>query len=159
MGSTFDGWGSGCPGSVSGTTCQLTLSSNATISASFTSTQAQGGGGGGSGSGGGSGGGGSSGGSGSGAGRAPKTTILADRINQRSGIVTFRFRAAGSHSGFQCALVHHGLKARHAAPHYAACRSPRTYRDLRGGTYGFYVRALARGDSPGTASKRAFAIR
>jgi Divergent InlB B-repeat domain len=154
-GSTFDGWGSGCPGTVSGITCQVSMTSSQSLSASFTLANPKRGGTGSGGSG--SGGGGQT---GSGPpGRAPKTKILGAVINPRRGSATFRFAAKGSHSGFQCALVRRSGGRKSTARHYVACRSPRSYRDLRGGRYGFFVRATKHGGTHGAATRRAFTIR
>lgn len=101
-----------------------------------------GGGTGGSGGSGGSGGTGGSGGNGGSGGTVtvPNTKLARPKLDRRHHRVTLTFKALGTATGFQCALVKQ-VRHRKAKPRFSACRSPKTYAHLRAGTYLFYVRA------------------
>jgi hypothetical protein len=102
---------------------------------------------GGGGGGGGAGGGGGSGGAGGGGGggtviHAPGKPQLHHKFNHKKHTATFRFSDQGA-TGFQCSLVkvkRHGKKKPKPKPHYASCRSPKTYKHLKHGSYEFFVR-------------------
>ncbi|MGH2915765.1 MAG: hypothetical protein ACRDMX_12345 [Solirubrobacteraceae bacterium] len=84
--------------------------------------------------------------------RRPNTRITGRSVNGRHRTATFKFKAIGSATGFQCALVtqpkRHQRKAR---LRFARCRSPKTYNHLaRGGHYTFYVRAVGAAGSDRT---------
>jgi hypothetical protein len=69
------------------------------------------------------------------------TTLLGtSRIRARNHSATFTFRAEGSASGFECALVR-VQRAKAGRPHYSPCSSPKSYTHLAGATYVFYVKA------------------
>jgi hypothetical protein len=84
----------------------------------------------------------------------PNTRISSAKISSKRRVARFRFRATGSSTGFQCALV-----KRHRKPSFKKCRSPKTYRHLRAGRYTFKVRALSSAGVDPTPAKRRFKIR
>ena len=84
----------------------------------------------------------------------PNTKISSAKISSRKQKAKFRFKATGSSSGFQCALV-----KRHRKPKFRKCRSPKTYRHLRASKYTFEVRALSSAGVDPTPAKRRFKIR
>ena len=72
---------------------------------------------------------------------------LKAKINSKVGRATFKFKAVGTASGFQCALA-----KKHRKPRFKKCRSPKTYMHLKPGRYTFEVRALdagGQGSEPG----------
>ncbi len=90
----------------------------------------------------------------------PNTQLRAETIDASAGSASFRFRATGSSTGFQCALVRKPAAggARTPAPVYAACRAPITYQHLMVGGYVFYVRAIGAGGADRTPAADAFTI-
>jgi hypothetical protein len=84
----------------------------------------------------------------------PNTRISSAKISSKRREARFRFRATGSSTGFQCALV-----KRHRKPRFKKCRSPKAYRHLRAGKYTFEVRALSSAGFDPTPAKRRFKIR
>ena len=84
----------------------------------------------------------------------PNTKISSAKISSKKQKAKFKFKAIGSSSGFQCALV-----KRHRKPKFKKCRSPKTYRHLRAGKYTFEVRALSSAGIDPTPAKRRFKIR
>jgi hypothetical protein len=88
------------------------------------------------------------------AGAAPNTKISSAKVSSKKQKARFKFKAIGSSSGFQCALV-----KRHRKPKFKKCRSPKTYRHLRAGKYIFEVRALSSAGIDPTPAKRRFKIR
>ena len=86
----------------------------------------------------------------------PNTTITKTKVNRKKATISFSFQAIGTASGFECKLLkprarHH--KAPKAA--FSACRSPKTYKHLKPGTYKFEVRALnSTGADPTPAIKK-----
>ena len=81
------------------------------------------------------------------------TKITKTAISSKHRQAKFSFEAIGSAAGFQCALVKQRPNHR-AAPSFSSCRSPKSYRDLKPGSYTFGVRALnATGHGP-AATKR-----
>jgi hypothetical protein len=92
---------------------------------------------------------------------APNTLLTAETIDPRIAGASFRFRASGSSTHFECALVRKPLarRATTPAPAYAACRTPVTFTHLTPAAYVFYVRAIGLGGPDRTPAKYAFAIR
>ena len=86
----------------------------------------------------------------------PNTTITKTKINRKKTTISFSFKAIGTESGFECKLVKPRVK-HHKKPKaaFSACRSPKTYKHLRPGTYKFEVRALnPAGVDPTPATKK-----
>jgi DNA-binding beta-propeller fold protein YncE len=84
------------------------------------------------------------------------TKITKTTISSKHRQAKFSFKAIGTATGFQCALVkqkpHHRVTAV-----FSSCRSPKTYRNLKNGSYTFEVRALnAAGHGP--AATKSFKI-
>jgi hypothetical protein len=84
----------------------------------------------------------------------PNTKISSARVSPRRRAARFKFKAIGSSTGFQCALV-----KRHRRPKFKKCRSPKTYRHLRAGRYTFEVKALDSAGKDPTPATRRFKIR
>ena len=85
--------------------------------------------------------------------------ITGHKISRKTGSATFRFRAVGRATGFQCALVRQP-KSHHQArrPSFGACRSPKSYHHLRRGSYTFLVRALNGASRDPTPARARFTI-
>ncbi len=82
--------------------------------------------------------------------KAPNTKILGATISSQKREATFRFTAIGRAVGFECALP-----SSHRKPTFTACRSPKTYKQLRAGEHTFEVRAIgAGGNDPSPAIER-----
>jgi hypothetical protein len=88
---------------------------------------------------------------------APNTKITKTRIDSQGRTATFRFRAIGAASDFQCALTR--TRHRKPKPKFRKCRSPKAYRRLKDGKYTFSVRALDSAGADPTPAKRRFRIR
>jgi hypothetical protein len=142
-GSTFSGWSGGCHGSGA---CTATLSSDETVTATFTTTPP-----------------------GkkpppSGSGQAPDTVITSVKTNSHRRSATFRFHAVGVSTGLQCAIVRQPKARRHhkhpraPKPRFSSCRSPKAYKHLKAGRYVFSVRAHGPGGTDRTPARRAFKI-
>lgn len=84
----------------------------------------------------------------------PDTKITKAKINPRRRAATFRFKAIGGASGFQCALA----RRHQRKPKFRKCRSPKSYRHLRAGRYTFSVRAVGSAGADPTPAKRKFKI-
>lgn len=84
----------------------------------------------------------------------PNTKISKAKINSKKHMATFKFKATGSSTGFQCALFKKHKKAK-----FRTCSSPRTYKGLRRGKYTFEVRATGAGGVDSTPGKKTFKIR
>lgn len=84
----------------------------------------------------------------------PNTVISKAKISSAKHRATFRFRATGQATGFQCALVSKKRKR----PRFRTCRSPKTYRKLKPGRYLFEVRAVGPGGPDPSPAKRRFKI-
>jgi hypothetical protein len=87
----------------------------------------------------------------------PNTFITKVRINSRHRRAKLTFTASGSATSFACALVrvrHH----KHPKPLYTTCKTPKTYRRLKRGSYVFYVRASGPGGTDATPAMRRFTI-
>jgi hypothetical protein len=85
------------------------------------------------------------------------------KVNSKKHKATFTFTATGDSTSLQCALVHvpkakHGKKPRLPAPSYGTCTSPKTYADLKRGTYVFDVRAVGPGGTDATPASDRFTI-
>jgi hypothetical protein len=132
-GSKFTGWsGAGCSGTGP---CHVTVAATTTVTATFTKAAPPPGT------------------------KPPNTKITEAAVNKRAHAATFKFKAIGSATGFQCALVkarathskgHH--KRKPAKPSFSRCRSPKAYKHLHG-RYAFMVRAVGPGgtdQSPAT---------
>jgi len=90
--------------------------------------------------------------------KAPITRITRARINPAARSAVFSFKAVGSHTGFQCALIKTAAHRRRPRPSFSRCRSPRAYRHLRPGHYTFLARAVDRSSFTGNPASRSFAI-
>ncbi len=84
----------------------------------------------------------------------PDTKISKAEINSKVGRATFKFKAVGTASGFQCALA-----KRHHKPRFKTCKSPKTYMHLKTGRYTFEVRALDGGVKDPSPAKKKFRIK
>jgi hypothetical protein len=84
----------------------------------------------------------------------PNTKILKAKINSKVGRATFRFKAIGTASGFQCALA-----KKHRKPRFKKCKSPKTYKHLKTGRYTFEVRAFGAGGKDPSPAKKKFRIK
>ena len=91
---------------------------------------------------------------------APNTVLTAATIERNLAGVSFRFRASGSSTGFQCALVRKPLAPRAGTPPpaYARCRAPVAFAHLAPAAYVFYVRSVGPGGPDRTPAKYAFTI-
>jgi hypothetical protein len=87
----------------------------------------------------------------------PDTTITRAKINRSAGSVTFSFRAIGSATGFRCALVR-SSPHKPRSPSFSRCRSPKTYRHLKRGSYTFLVRAVKGVVGDPSPARRVFRI-
>ncbi len=89
----------------------------------------------------------------------PGTKITKAKISSKHHQATFSFKAIGTATGFQCALVR-TPKAHHKKPKpsFSACRSPKTYKHLKPGKYTFEVRALNAAGADPTPAKKSFTI-
>ena len=91
----------------------------------------------------------------------PGTTITKVKISSKQHQAKVSFKAIGTATGFQCALVtqpnKHGHK-KEPQPHFTRCKSPKTYEHLKPGKYIFEVGAYNAGGATPTPAKRNFAI-
>ena len=85
----------------------------------------------------------------------PNTKITKAKINKAHHRARFKFKALGKSTGFKCALVK-GKKHKKPKPHFASCRSPKTYKGLAPGGYTFLVRAFNAGGPDRTPAKQSF---
>jgi hypothetical protein len=126
-GSTFTGWsGGGCSGTG---TCQLTMSADQAVTATFDATPPPPPG-------------------------TPNTKIKKAKINKRKRKAKFAFKAVGEATGFQCALAKGKRK-----PKFKRCSSPKKYKHLKPAKYTFQVRAMGDGGKDPTPAKRKFRIK
>ena len=90
----------------------------------------------------------------------PNTLLLDHQVSSHDHRATFRFKATGTASRFECALVRKpavgGVKT--PPPGYAACGASITFRHLSPGRYVFYVRAVGAGGADRTPATYAFTI-
>ncbi len=84
----------------------------------------------------------------------PNTKLAQARIDPKAGKATFKFKATGNSTGFQCALV-----AIHRKPKFRRCASPKTYKHLKPGSFTFKVRAVGPGGPDSTPAKKKFKIK
>jgi hypothetical protein len=90
---------------------------------------------------------------------APDTKITKKKINSKNGEATFKFKAVGSATAFQCVLVKKGHKQKGHKLKFTKCRSPKTYKNLSEGSYSFQVRALNGGAADPRPAKASFEIK
>jgi hypothetical protein len=86
----------------------------------------------------------------------PNTRITAAKIRKPLGRATFRFKAVGRATGFQCRLIRGAKKT--ARLWFKKCSSPAIYRNLKPGRYRFFVRAINGPLADTTPAKRRFRI-
>ena len=86
--------------------------------------------------------------------RTPNTLIRNAKVNQAKRKATFKFKAVGSDTGFECKLTGQGKKLKH----FRKCSSPKTYKKLKVGKHVFYVRAIGPGGKDPTPAKKKFRI-
>jgi hypothetical protein len=84
---------------------------------------------------------------------APDTRIGVAKIRRGKHTARFTFRGVGHTTKFQCKLQ----KTHHAVA-YRACSSPKTYRQLKPGSYKFSVRAIGPGGTDPTPATHRFKI-
>ena len=84
----------------------------------------------------------------------PNTRITKSRISQKRKKATFKFKARGQATGFQCKL--RGKGQSHG---YRGCDSPKKYKHLKSGKYTFKVRAVGPGGKDPSPAKDRFKIR
>ena len=84
----------------------------------------------------------------------PNTQITKSKISQKRKKATFRFKAEGSATGFQCQLSGKGQRAG-----FRGCDSPKTYKHLKPGKYTFQVRAVGPGGKDPSPAKERFKIK
>lgn len=76
----------------------------------------------------------------------PKVKITKAKTSSKHHTAKFSFKALGSASGLQCALVRKPKKHhKKSKPHFASCKSPKRYKHLKAGKYTFEVRAVTAG--------------
>jgi DNA-binding beta-propeller fold protein YncE len=83
----------------------------------------------------------------------PNTKLTNGSVSSRKHQATFKFKAVGTATGFQCALVN----GKHAA-RFTRCKSPKTYKHLHAGKYKFEVRAIGPGGLDATPATERFKI-
>ena len=83
----------------------------------------------------------------------PNTKITKAKVNAVRRTATFKFKATGSSTGFQCAHVQ-----KRNRPKFKKCSSPKTYKRLKRGRYIFEVRALGIGGADPSPAEKAFRI-
>ena len=88
---------------------------------------------------------------------APNTVLTKATVSSAKHTAKFVFKATGTATGFQCALVR-AAKGKHPKLAYRGCRSPASYRHLKVGSYTFYVRAVGPGGTDPTPAHHAFRI-
>jgi hypothetical protein len=85
----------------------------------------------------------------------PNTRITKTKVNQRRKKASFRFRATGRATGFECRLNRQGRKAKP----FRNCRSPKTYKRLKRARYTFQVRAVGPGGKDPSPARKSFRIK
>jgi hypothetical protein len=85
--------------------------------------------------------------------KKPNTILSKAKIDAANGTATFKFKAKGQATGFQCALV-----KKHKKTKFKKCRSPKTYKKLKPGKYTFKVRAIGPGGTDPSPAKKKFTI-
>jgi hypothetical protein len=91
---------------------------------------------------------------------APNTLLLEHQVSSHDHRATFRFKATGTASRFECALVRKPTRrgARTLPPNYVSCGSPKTFTHLEAGSYVLYVRAVGPGGADKTPASYEFRI-
>ncbi|HET7511078.1 MAG TPA: hypothetical protein VFJ65_12610 [Solirubrobacterales bacterium] len=92
--------------------------------------------------------------------KRPGTKLLHATIKSGRGLASFRFKAIGEASGFDCSLVRKtkAKDRRLAQLQFGGCRSPRAYKHLQPGRYVFRVRAHGPGGDDRTPARMRFRI-
>lgn len=85
----------------------------------------------------------------------PNTILSKAKIKAKKGTATFKFKAVGKSTGFQCALTKKHKKAKFK---FKKCSSPKTYTNLKPGKYTFKVRAIGPGGSDPSPAQKNFEI-
>jgi hypothetical protein len=124
-GSTFTGWGGACSGTGS---CDITMGADHDVSATFTQNPPPP--------------------------KAPDTKITQATIDSAKGKATFKFKAVGKSTRFQCAIK----RKRAKPPPPKACSSPKKYKRLKPGKYLFAVRAVGPGGPDPKPATKGFKI-
>jgi hypothetical protein len=88
--------------------------------------------------------------------KPPNTKITKAKVSSTKRRAIFKFKAAGTASGFQCELKR---KHAHKNAKFKKCRSPKTYKTLKAGKYTFEVRAVGPGGSDRTPAKKKFKVK
>ena len=90
----------------------------------------------------------------------PNTLLLEHQVSSHDHRATFRFKATGTATRFECALVPKPTRrgARTPAPKYVSCHSPKTFTGLHAGSYVLYVRAIGPGGADKTPATYDFKI-
>jgi hypothetical protein len=83
----------------------------------------------------------------------PDTKLTKARIRSARHRATFKFKANGLATGFQCKL-----KRKHRSGRFKSCRSPKTYKRLGPGKYTFEVRAVGPDGPDRSPAKKRFKI-
>jgi len=90
----------------------------------------------------------------------PNTLLLEHEVSSHDHRATFRFKATGTATRFECALVRKPTRSgeKTPAPEYVSCHSPKTFTRLTAGTYVLYVRAVGPGGADKTPASYEFKI-
>ena len=89
--------------------------------------------------------------------RAAPITLREARVNSAKQSAKFSFISSGGGRGFQCALIKKKKGEKPPKPSFSACKSPKTYKNLKPGEYTFEVHVLSPGGA-GPAAKKRFGI-
>ena len=91
----------------------------------------------------------------------PTAKVLSARINSKKHTATFHLGSVGKATGFRCALVRRATRkgAKTPAPRYSKCRSPKTFKHLKPGSYVLRVRAVGPGGVDKTPATYRFRIK
>ena len=84
----------------------------------------------------------------------PDTTLTKSKINSKKRTAAFSFTAVGPATGFRCAFARNGGRLA-----FHACSSPKTYRQLKRGSYTFEVQALNGSLADPSPAKKKFTIK
>jgi hypothetical protein len=84
----------------------------------------------------------------------PDTKITKATISSTKHEASFKFKAVGVATGFQCEL-----KRGHKKAAFKSCHSPKRYKNLQPGKYTFEVRAVGSGGFDTTPAKKSFRIK
>ena len=88
---------------------------------------------------------------------AARVSITAAKINNKHHTAKFTFKAIGTVTGLQCALIKRKKDGKYPRPAFSSCRSPKIYKHLKRGKYKFEARSVA-GTSHGTPATKSFTI-